>query len=359
MLHSLQSCRALATILVVIFHANHSIFNAPKYFGYQPVGSLFDFGPSAIDFFFVLSGFILTYVHKDDINRPRALVGYLWRRYSRAYLFYWLVLAAVVPIFFAFPHFGYGDERTPDLIVRSIFLLPHPETRTVIIASWTMVYEVFFFAMFGVLILNRRLGVALFIAWMAGCLLVPHTDNYLLNFAFSDKHLRFAAGILACLAIQRWRIPGPRVVFAFGSAIFLLTAVNHDLDGPLSQTAMGYCYTLGSAIALAGLVECERSGLLRGPRFLTHVGDAAFAIYLTHFPALSVLAKIAKAMHLDHYVPGLALFVLHVVGAIGIGMLCHRLLENPIHQWSKRFFRRAKTAAAAAVISEPELQKAA
>jgi exopolysaccharide production protein ExoZ len=136
--------------------------------------------------------------------------------------------------------------------------------------------------------------------------------------------------------------------------------VNHDLGEPLLwQTAMGYCYTLGSAIALAGLVEAERSGLLRAPRFLAHVGDAAYAIYLTHFPALSLLAKITKTLQLDLYVPGLALYVLHVIATIGIGWLCHRLFEHPIHMWTKRFFRRAKTPEVAAPIPAPAMSKAA
>ncbi len=359
MLHSLQSCRALATILVVVFHANHSIFNSPKYFDNQPVGRLFDFAPGAIDFFFVLSGFIIMYVHAEDIGQPRALAGYLWRRYSRAYLFYWLVLASLMAVFFLFPHFGYGDERERGLIARSIFLLPHPQGRMILIVSWTMVYEVYFFGLFGILILNGRFGTVVFVAWFAGCVLVPQTENYLVNFAFSEKHLRFAAGILACLVVQRSRIPAPRLAAGLGAAILLASALFNDFSGLLSPTTLGYCYTLGSAILLASLAESDRSGLLRSPRFLSHIGDAAYSIYLTHFPALSVIAKITKAIQLDLYMPALVLFGLHVVGAIGIGWLCHRWFEYPIHQWTKRFFRRAKAAESAVSVPVPAMSRAA
>src|SRR5436309_3571225 len=103
MLQSLQVSRGLAAVIVVLFHANYCIFGMPKYFADSPLGELVRFGPAAIDFFFVLSGFIVMYVHADEIGHPRALGRYLWRRLSRAYMFYWIVLAVVVPVYFLVP----------------------------------------------------------------------------------------------------------------------------------------------------------------------------------------------------------------------------------------------------------------
>jgi peptidoglycan/LPS O-acetylase OafA/YrhL len=73
MLKSLQACRAAAAILVVLYHTSHGIFRLPRYFEHKPFGPVFDFGFAGVDFFFVLSGFIMMHVHAADIGRPSAI----------------------------------------------------------------------------------------------------------------------------------------------------------------------------------------------------------------------------------------------------------------------------------------------
>jgi len=71
MLYLLHHCRGLAAILVVLFHI-HSSFNT---YGIDtPLTQLFRYGGSiGVAFFFALSGFIILYVHKQDIQRPEKL----------------------------------------------------------------------------------------------------------------------------------------------------------------------------------------------------------------------------------------------------------------------------------------------
>ena len=123
MLNSLQACRAIAAIFVVLSHTS-GILSLPKYLGAKPFGPAFDFGFVGVDFFFVLSGFIIMYAHARDIGQPRAFGAYMWKRFSRAYPPYWVALTLILPVFFLLPHLGIGHERNPDVIVRSIFLLP-------------------------------------------------------------------------------------------------------------------------------------------------------------------------------------------------------------------------------------------
>ncbi|NBQ54213.1 MAG: acyltransferase, partial [Proteobacteria bacterium] len=49
-----------------------------------------------VDFFFVLSGFIILHAHMDDIGRPARLGRYLWRRAVRVYPIYWICLTLSV-----------------------------------------------------------------------------------------------------------------------------------------------------------------------------------------------------------------------------------------------------------------------
>jgi exopolysaccharide production protein ExoZ len=352
MLKSLQACRAVAAILVVLFHASGSIFALPKYFGHKPFGVIFDFGFAGVDFFFVLSGFIMMHVHASDFGQPRALGVYLWKRFSRIYPVYWVVLAVILPIFFLVPQFGVGHERDPGVILRSIFLLPSSDNRMVLSVAWTLVFEVFFYLLFGLLILNKRIGVTVFLAWTGLILAYPWFDSYLSAFVFNNMNVRFLAGIAVALILARWEIPLPRLVACLGMAIFLATGLCEASDGPLSTSTQCVGYTLGSALMLAGLVQAERLGLIQPPNWLVYLGNASYSIYLVHFLGLSILAKIAKAAHLDLYLPGTVLFCLHVAGAIAIGCVFHHIVEKPIHTWAKRFFRRVKTSEPSVVVRQ-------
>jgi peptidoglycan/LPS O-acetylase OafA/YrhL len=84
-LDAIQFARAVAAILVVLYHANRMLV---LYIGQSTLGAQFVFGESGVDFFFVLSGFIIFYVHGDDLGRPDRLGRYLWRRFSRIYPIY-------------------------------------------------------------------------------------------------------------------------------------------------------------------------------------------------------------------------------------------------------------------------------
>ena len=359
MLNSLQACRALAALLVVFYHTSHGIFRLEKYFGHKPFGPIFDFGYAGVDFFFVLSGFIMMHVHAGDIGQPRALGAYLWKRFTRIYPAYWVVLAAVLPIYFLAPSFGKGHERDLDAIFCSIFLFPHPDTHLVVGVAWTLVYEIFFYSLFAVLILHRRFGIALFIGWAACVFCYSQFENYPWTFLFGYLHVRFLAGMAVAFVLARCTLPAPRLVALVGTLIFVGAGMIDAYVEPLSAFEQILGYALGSSLALAGVVQAERSGLISPPRWLVYLGNASYAIYLVHFLALSVLAKITKSGHIDAYLPAGVLFGLFVLGAVGAGCLFHHLVEHPLHNLTKRYFRRERIDVRVAPAAESQVRQAA
>jgi peptidoglycan/LPS O-acetylase OafA/YrhL len=361
MLNSLQACRALAAVLIVLHHANHSIFGLDKYFGHKPLGCWVDFAFAGVDFFYVLCGFIMFHVHADDFGQPRALVSYLWKRFSRIYPVYWIVLVSLIPVYFLAPQFGIGHERDPLVIVRSFVLFPFPATDfpMVVAVAWTLVYEILFYLLFGLLILNKRFGTIVFAVWTVGILASGWFESYPWSFVFSHHHLRFLAGMGVGMLLRHRQVPAPRVVASAGILLFLGSGLVEDFYGPMPTAMQTICFGLASAGMILGLAEAERSGLIRVPRLLAYLGDASYSIYLVHFPALSLIAKLSKAIALDQYLPGAILFVLHIFGSVGIGCLCHQLIENPIQAWAKRCFRRAKSLASAPPVCADSTRKAA
>jgi exopolysaccharide production protein ExoZ len=335
---SLQAGRAVAALMVVLYHASGSIFG--KYFAARPVGEVFDFGYAGVDFFFVLSGFIMMHIHGQDLGRPRQLGEYLWKRCTRIYLPYWAVLLAIIPVFFVVPQFGSGQEREPPVLLTSVLLLPHPGSFFILAVAWTLVFEMFFYLMFSSLIVSRTAGMCLFAAWIG--LIVSQYGGATFPWGFLTDwyNLRFLAGMGIALFLQRFRLPAPRVCVLLGMLVFIATGVLDVYHGPLDVYGRTAGYTTGSTLIIAGLVAAEKAGTLAMPRWLTFLGDASYAIYLVHFPALSLLAKCARVVRLDAVLPGGVLFVSLALGAVGLSCAFYSFLERPLMNWAKRGFSR-------------------
>src|SRR4026208_650395 len=82
-----QILRGFAAIAVVIYHLDSITLT---YFSYSLFH--FNYGYLAINFFFTLSGFIITYVHLKEIQQKSSVRKFLLKRFVRIYPIYWLVL---------------------------------------------------------------------------------------------------------------------------------------------------------------------------------------------------------------------------------------------------------------------------
>lgn len=104
-IHSLTPMRGIAAIWVMLFHIDVSLF-------YRDFGALlprdqtgfFSKGYLWVDFFFLLSGFVIAHVYSQQLTTsPRipAIKHYLWARFARIYplhIFTLLILIIVTPI---------------------------------------------------------------------------------------------------------------------------------------------------------------------------------------------------------------------------------------------------------------------
>src|SRR3984885_1419086 len=82
-LEGVEAGRGVAALLVVLYHAAlHVEGDVP---GSAVLWGLPHFGHAGVDFFFVLSGFIISFVHRKDVGRPDRLGHYLERRFTRVF----------------------------------------------------------------------------------------------------------------------------------------------------------------------------------------------------------------------------------------------------------------------------------
>jgi exopolysaccharide production protein ExoZ len=118
---SLQAGRAIAALMVVLFHCS-AILGEAKYW-HHSFDKYLVCGHRGVELFFVLSGIVILHAHRADMDNPGALAIYLRKRFVRIYPIYWIVLLFIVPVFLLFPSFGTGMERQPSVIVSSIILV--------------------------------------------------------------------------------------------------------------------------------------------------------------------------------------------------------------------------------------------
>ncbi len=329
MIRSIQAARGVAALLVLLFHASQSIFALPKYFGGMPFGDAFGFGHAGVDFFFVLSGFIIAHAHRDDVGHPERWRKYAWKRIRRIYPPYWVIPLLILPVFFAVPSWGDGHERQPWVIASSLLLLPRAKP-PVLGVAWFLCYEVLFYALFLSFLVGRRTGLAVFTIWGALTIALHARFAFPGAFLLNLHNLQFAMGMIVAAVHSRARVPYARAIAVAGAAAFFGAGAVEVCTRWLGESSLQMAYGASSAVLVLGLAEAERAGRLRVPEGMVFLGAASYSIYLAHIPALSLIAKVAVRLGLPNAMPHRAAFVLISVAATAACIGYYLVVERPL-----------------------------
>lgn len=345
MLRVLQAGRALAAISVAAFHLS-ILMGLERYGGDAAFRDLTRHGFRGVDFFFVLSGFIILFAHLEDIGKPRAWKDYINRRFVRVFPIYWLYTAGFVALLFL----GFGTDaefptNIPDWLT-TWTLVRFSVVEPPLSVAWTLFHEVAFYAMFSLLIVNRRLGIVSLATW--ACLCIAFYDYPLeaqrtpWNVYTAAYNLFFLFGMAACWLYRRGG--NGFVEFGAGLAIAIFAAVTMGLPNNLSPLILA----IGFALLVAGATKLELAGCIKVPGFLNYIGNASYTIYLAHIPILGLLMKIAMVSGLYDAVGANATYVIVLTGTIAAGCVAYALVERPLlSMLRKRSEKSARQASAA------------
>ncbi len=303
-LESIEAGRGVAALAVTLYHATRII--EPQ-LGALPLGGLFLAGHAGVDFFFVLSGFIILWSHRRDLGAPRRIGGYAWRRLSRILPAYWIATALVLALLVASPGAGLPD---PGLLLRSLLLVPG--TVPVLDVGWSLVHEIVFYAAFALCILHRGLGLAVFAAWLAvilGGMVSAGTVAAMPAILVNGYNIGFFLGMAAALVLARGTVPLARTSAVVGGGLFLGAML---LAGVLPSGGQGLSWRIAFAAAatvvVLGCAGADRLGAWRVPRPLVRLGAASYSLYLVHAPVLIVAVEIVERLDLHALVPIWAIF---------------------------------------------------
>jgi peptidoglycan/LPS O-acetylase OafA/YrhL len=343
MYYSLHAIRAIAAILVVCFHLAGNLAK-DKYFGSSAarIDSLFCFaGTAGVAFFFVLSGFIITFIHRGDFGKPRRLVPYLRKRALRIYPTYLIVFATVYLLALAVPSLRESMPTDLDVLVKSLLLLPQDPAvvggtgAPVIAVAWSLQYELAFYTAVGLAVIHPLLfaGAALLFAsnfvWEA----FAQTGLFPRTFFANSLMLLFGMGMATARLVQSdWRLRRPLWVAATAGVLFFSVGAAEAVFGKEPNHAgLNLGYGLCAAAVIVALVQAERERPGRfDNRSITVVGDASYAMYLIHFPMIAVLCKAAVALGLHGPTGAGVAFIGIFFCCIGASVLFYLYLERPM-----------------------------
>lgn len=343
MFKSLQVCRVFAGVLITLFHLGGA-FASEKYFGAKVLGRALSFGHYSVVFFFVLSGFLIVWMHLDDIGRPQRLLSYIRKRLMRILPAYWIVFMGIYLLALQVPSLSRTVPHDFWIILKSLLLLPQDPSvmggtgAPVLIVVWSLQYEMFFYAAVACFIVNRWLGwslVALMLVNFVACK-VEASCGFPRSFVGSNYILPFCFGVItALLARSSLLIRDPlRMTAAVISILCLLRGLEVVLDISVVVLPDGaVIYGLLSAALLLSLVIAEQQGKIRLPNYWNTLAGASYALFLLHFPMISILCKFALVLGVDSGLEIAVAFVVILTACLGSALAFHLWLERPLLGW--------------------------
>jgi peptidoglycan/LPS O-acetylase OafA/YrhL len=299
------------------------------------VTHLVEQGSVGVSFFFILSGFVLTWSHRPGDTKR----GFWQRRFARIYPLQFVSWAATGLILLHYSHFPTRGPALASLLLLSPWIPLHRYLDAMDASCWSLGCEAFFYFSFPFLLRAIR-GRSLLLrrCLLAGCILgvvllpvllrgpAPGTTRFWVLYYLPPVRLaEFLVGMLIALELKQgsW----PRIPVRSG----LLLAGGGYVAASWAPPA--YFVVAVTIIPFAVLIAAaaqrdfvERSKTLRESA-LVQLGAWSYAFYLFHGPVLVVAA------HLVHGAPGLLMTagvgVAALLASVAVSALCFHYIERP------------------------------
>ncbi|MEG3176011.1 acyltransferase [Sphingomonas sp. RB3P16] len=348
-LRALTSMRGIAAWCVVLFHIRLSLDWLPA-----PLAALFAKGYLAVDFFFLLSGFVIWLSWSVRLRRGgvRAVPGFLWRRLARIWPLHLVMLGATVALACALAATGRHDAgHYPFLELPLQVLLVQNWGFTTRLTwndpSWSISTEWAAYLLFPLVAFWfdwRRLPSWAILLVCAALFVLLHAlmggsaslGNDIWIFGLRRCLIEFAVGGAIATVWERWRdAPALPSVGAAAVMIGLLVATRSGVPETLAVPA-----AFAAGLLLLALTAGRRGNPLEGPA-LHYFGEISYATYLCHF-LLFVVCKLALIDDASAVPPILAALYLALV--FGCSVALTHLVERPAQDWMNRLPARMRRA---------------
>jgi exopolysaccharide production protein ExoZ len=330
-IHGIQYLRGVAAVSVVVFHLAWQLQRmAPSNIRLSTLAS-------GVDLFFVISGFIMVYSTAGG-TRVSAR-EFFERRLIRIAPLYWLATAGAVVVLLVVPQFVRQSTLSFAHVLASFAFFPtlHPSASGVyaplVYVGWTLNYEMLFYALFAAGIALGFGSCARVLAIASAPILILSTIGLvfrptgLLGFYSNPVMLEFVFGMFLAISLENLAQSKMYTWFSLFGLILLFAL----------PEATEFSRSLRYGLIASAVVGTSALAIWPQMKLMRLVGDASYSIYISHFFVLSAFVQFWKPAFgppvgweslIYYYVAGTAFSVL-------AGILCWRIVEDPITSWCK------------------------
>lgn len=316
-IYCLQAGRGVAACLVVLFHINGMV-SSPQYWDKKILFDVFKFGHAGVEFFFVLSGFIMTLIHWKDIDKPEKVYSFAIKRVIRIYPIYWIVTISVLLLYVIS-----GNDRS-SLIYNSLLLIGS-DSQSVLAVGWTLFHEIAFYLVFGILIFSKRIGIIVSCSWVA--LIVFGRFFGLDHYSLQLININFLFGIGSAIYFNRIRYA--RTMMLLSVFCFIMIGLEEVYLEVVEAEFRSIMYGLASAFGIAAAVSAEKAKSISSPYIMRLLGDSSYSLYLVHYPVIAIVAQIWLKSPVKSLPMPIA-FVVLIAAALAAGLVTYFAVEKPI-----------------------------
>jgi peptidoglycan/LPS O-acetylase OafA/YrhL len=362
-LPALTALRFFAALAIFVFHAEMFL---------RGTGSLPFTLPSAhlatgVQFFFVLSGFILTYNYLDEFRYPtrRGVWNFYVARWARIYPVHILTALAALPFTLRAIRAGAGIDPislavTHLLLIQAFVPVTAPEVNALNGVSWTLSVEWCFYLALPLLIpaltrghIVQRAAVVLLVlapwglavASVFGALELPvwmHPYRFPLV-----RAVDFVLGVLLGVCWHRRSRAGAPVSVRWATFTELATlaglavwswACVRAADGKSWVTAVSWIGVYLPPFAVCLWVFARGGGRVSrvlASRPMEYLGEISFAFYMIHIPLFSVLLVYGWKFGF-HKWSWPVQWLAACAATLLLSAACYHLYEIPLRDWLRR-----------------------
>ncbi|MEM9963851.1 MAG: acyltransferase [Asticcacaulis sp.] len=351
----LDGLRGVAAVMVVAFH----LFEA--YSGGNPANQIINHGYLAVDFFFLLSGFVVAYAYDDRWYAGMTTWAFYKRRLVRLQpmIIIGSVLGAALFAFQDYSIFPKVDSATTwqiiAVMVIGFTLIPLPpsadirgwnETYPLNGPAWSLFYEYVANILYAVglrKLSNRALALLVLVAGAAlvHLAVTGHRGDLIGGWSLDPVGIQtgltrvmfpFFAGVLLMRLGKRIKVPNGFAV----CSLLLIVAFSLPRFGGEDQKWLNGLYDAACVILLFPLIVAMGAGekVVSGisVKIARFFGDLSYPIYITHFP----LIYIYTGWVTDNNIParqgaivGIGVFA----ATVAIAWLSLKLYDEPVRKW--------------------------
>lgn len=350
--HLLDILRGVAALAVMAFH-----FGKAGYLGIE----VFPHGYLAVDFFFILSGFVLSFAYQERLDAGWSMRAFLLTRLVRLYPLYFAGMAIGFSFSFVQNHFGkthVSGTATLLTIIMGLAMVPafglEQQSHEAIIypynkPAWSLFFE-FLANVFHAFIVRRRgMRFLLVVIGISGVMLIYSCRRLgSLDFGVYRKDILFGiARVLYSytvgLSLYRLWQSGKAKIAISPTLIIGLLLLTFWIPVP---TQFVYVYDLLIAMLCFPLLVFAGANSQPGRMFrrnLEWMGIASYAVYVLHMPLANFIQEAIRRVFKREPAAlapwtGIACMILPVITAL----LLDRFYDAPVRSYLRNKFIKPK-----------------